>query len=62
MLENEANAKSILPAQPLVRPKAESGTQPLSRQFLLDQGRCCHSGCVNCPYPLRQEGKLIRNG
>lgn len=23
---------------------------PLSRQFLLDRGYCCHTGCTNCPY------------
>ena len=24
--------------------------KPLSRQFLLDRGYCCGSGCTNCPY------------
>lgn len=23
---------------------------PLTREFLLSRGRCCHSGCLNCPY------------
>jgi len=27
-----------------------SGPKPLSRQFLLDRGYCCNSGCTNCPY------------
>lgn len=24
--------------------------KPLSREFLLQRGYCCHNGCVNCPY------------
>jgi len=24
--------------------------KPLSREFLLKQGKCCESDCVNCPY------------
>lgn len=24
--------------------------KPLSREFLLNRGRCCKSGCTNCPY------------
>lgn len=24
--------------------------QPLSRGFLLSRGKCCESGCKNCPY------------
>ncbi len=24
--------------------------EPLSREFLLSQGKCCGSGCTNCPY------------
>lgn len=24
--------------------------KPLSRQFLLDRGYCCDTGCTNCPY------------
>jgi Zn-finger protein len=23
---------------------------PLSKQFLVDRGRCCGNGCLNCPY------------
>lgn len=23
---------------------------PLSRDFLLQRGYCCHLGCLNCPY------------
>jgi hypothetical protein len=23
---------------------------PLSREFLLQRGYCCHIGCLNCPY------------
>lgn len=26
----------------------------LSRDFLLNRGRCCGSGCTNCPYGVRQ--------
>lgn len=29
---------------------------PLSREFLLERGFCCGSGCTNCPYPLPQTG------
>jgi len=25
---------------------------PLSREFLLERGHCCNSGCTNCPYQL----------
>lgn len=25
-------------------------SKPLSREFLLARGRCCHNGCMNCPY------------
>jgi len=31
-------------------------TQPLSRELLLKRGRCCHLGCVNCPYNEQPEG------
>jgi len=24
--------------------------EPLSREFLKERGKCCHKGCVNCPY------------
>ena len=24
--------------------------EPLSREFLLSRGSCCHKNCVNCPY------------
>lgn len=24
--------------------------KPLSREFLLNRGKCCNSGCKNCPY------------
>lgn len=24
--------------------------KPLSREFLLKRGFCCHNGCKNCPY------------
>ncbi len=23
---------------------------PLSAEYLLSRGRCCHNGCMNCPY------------
>ena len=26
--------------------------QPLSRDFLLKRGFCCHNGCKNCPYNM----------
>ena len=28
--------------------------KPLSRQFLLDRGYCCGSGCTNCPYTTEE--------
>ena len=33
-----------------------SNYKPLSREFLLERGYCCNSGCTNCPYPLPQTG------
>ncbi len=32
--------------------------KPLSREFLLSRGYCCHSGCLNCPYE-EKEGKTF---
>lgn len=28
----------------------EKGLMILTRQYLLKRGRCCQSGCQNCPY------------
>lgn len=28
---------------------------PLSREFLLNRGYCCKSGCENCPYNYKKE-------
>ena len=28
------------------------GFAPLTRGELLNLGKCCGSGCINCPYPL----------
>jgi len=28
---------------------------PLSREFLLNRGCCCKSGCENCPYNYKKE-------
>lgn len=28
----------------------KNGDMIFSREFLLNKGKCCHSGCVNCPY------------
>lgn len=33
-----------------------SRPEPLSRQALLLRGRCCGSGCTNCPYEPRHVG------
>jgi hypothetical protein len=30
-------------------------TKPLTREFLLARGHCCHSGCRNCPYATTNE-------
>ena len=27
--------------------------QPLSREYLLKRGKCCNSGCTNCPYKTK---------
>lgn len=24
--------------------------KPLTKEFLLNRGKCCGSGCLNCPY------------
>jgi len=33
--------------------------QPLTRDYLLKQGSCCGSGCLNCPYePKYIEGSI----
>jgi hypothetical protein len=29
--------------------------KPLSREFLLAQGKCCHNECQNCPYMNKNE-------
>lgn len=26
--------------------------EPLSKEFLLKRGYCCHNGCKNCPYKI----------
>lgn len=31
-------------------PSGSTRPQPLSRDFLLQRGHCCGSGCQNCPY------------
>ena len=28
------------------------GFAPMTRSELLSMGKCCGSGCINCPYPL----------
>ena len=28
------------------------GFEPLTRSELLSRGKCCLSGCINCPYPI----------
>ena len=30
---------------------------PLTREYLLSRGKCCHNGCMNCPY---KENKMKR--
>ena len=37
----------VEPKRPLGRRK---GHPPLSKEFLLKRGYCCHNGCKNCPY------------
>ena len=34
--------------------------KPLSREFLLNRGYCCHNSCTNCPYNMKEEAlKLL---
>jgi len=34
-------------------------TKPLSKEYLLNRGICCGSGCKNCPYyPKHIKGNL----
>ena len=34
--------------------------KPLSREFLLSRGYCCHNSCTNCPYDMKEEAlKLL---
>jgi len=33
--------------------------QPLSREFLLKRGFCCHNGCKNCPYKMNNTVELL---
>ena len=28
----------------------ETGYTVMTREYLLDRGTCCHSGCRHCPY------------
>ncbi len=36
----------------------EDGLMVLTREFLLDRGFCCESGCRNCPYGFKDENRL----
>jgi thymidylate synthase (FAD) len=33
--------------------------KPLSREFLLKRGYCCHNGCLNCPYKMNNTVELL---
>ena len=33
--------------------------KPLSREFLLKRGFCCHNGCLNCPYKMNNTVELL---
>lgn len=34
--------------------------QPISREFLIKQGRCCGCGCKNCPYTPKHVRGAVR--
>lgn len=29
--------------------------EPISREFLLKQNKCCNNGCTNCPYQTNKK-------
>ena len=31
-----------------------NGLMVLTKDFLLKRGKCCNSGCVNCPYTPKE--------
>lgn len=33
----------------------KNGLMVLTKEFLLKRGKCCKSGCKNCPYGLHEE-------
>jgi len=33
----------------------ENGLMVFTKEFLLKRGKCCKSGCKNCPYGLHEE-------
>lgn len=37
--------------------------EPMSREFLLSQGRCCMNDCLNCPYKesLTKQGQKVND-
>lgn len=38
----------------------KNGLMVLTREFLLKRGKCCHKGCLNCPYK-KHEQKTDKN-
>lgn len=37
----------------------EDGNLVLTREYHLSRGRCCTSGCINCPYGIEDFDPLI---
>jgi hypothetical protein len=33
--------------------------KPLTKEFLLARGYCCHNGCKNCPYKEKKDNKSV---
>ena len=33
--------------------------EPISREFLLKQKKCCNNGCANCPYKINKTNKIM---
>lgn len=41
--------------------KLIESVKPLSSEFLESRGKCCSSGCINCPYfPKHSGSKLLK--
>ncbi len=61
---------SVSMRKPISRPLEEGkdyeldnqGRFVLSKSFLLEQGECCDSDCLNCPYKERPQNESDQSG